>query len=139
MVWALADDIAGFATLPGPPRDESVHSHYTRGCPIRPIPAPAAFGGLRAKIARLSRLAITDAEVADYQVKLSAVVGYVERLRGLDLSRVEPMANVADSTNRLDADVPGPTLSTETLMEMAPAVMPPFVKVPKVLEEGGGA
>jgi aspartyl-tRNA(Asn)/glutamyl-tRNA(Gln) amidotransferase subunit C len=91
------------------------------------------------KIARLSRLAITDQEVADYQVKLSAVVGYFERLRKLDLSGVEPMANVADQANRLDEDVPGPTLPTEVLMEMAPAVMPPFVKVPKVLEEGGGA
>jgi aspartyl-tRNA(Asn)/glutamyl-tRNA(Gln) amidotransferase subunit C len=91
------------------------------------------------KIARLSRLAITDAEVADYQVKLSAVVGYVERLRSLDLAGVEPMANVADSTNRLDADVPGPALPTDALMELAPAVMPPFIKVPKVFEEGGGA
>jgi aspartyl-tRNA(Asn)/glutamyl-tRNA(Gln) amidotransferase subunit C len=91
------------------------------------------------KIARLSRLAITDEEVADYQVKLSAVVGYVERLRTLDLTGIEPMANVADSTNRLDADVPGPTLPTDVFMEMAPAVMPPFIKVPKVFEEGGGA
>jgi len=24
-------------------------------------------------------------------------------------------------------------------MEMSPAVMPPFIKVPKVFEEGGGA
>jgi aspartyl-tRNA(Asn)/glutamyl-tRNA(Gln) amidotransferase subunit C len=91
------------------------------------------------KVARLSRLALTDAEVADYQVKLSAVVGYVERLRKLDLTGVEPMANVADSTNRLDEDVPGPTLPTEVLLKMAPAAMPPFVKVPKVFEEGGGA
>jgi aspartyl-tRNA(Asn)/glutamyl-tRNA(Gln) amidotransferase subunit C len=91
------------------------------------------------KIARLSRLAITDAEVADFQVKLSAVVGYVERLRKLDLTGIEPMANVADSTNRLDADVPGPTLPTDVFIEMAPAVLPPFIKVPKVLDEGGGA
>jgi aspartyl-tRNA(Asn)/glutamyl-tRNA(Gln) amidotransferase subunit C len=91
------------------------------------------------RIARLSRLAINDQEVADYQVKLSAVVGYIERLRKLDLAGVEPMANVADQANRLDEDVPGPTLLTEVLMEMAPAVMPPFVKVPKVFEEGGSA
>jgi aspartyl-tRNA(Asn)/glutamyl-tRNA(Gln) amidotransferase subunit C len=91
------------------------------------------------KVARLSRLALTDAEVADYQVKLSAVVGYVERLRELDLTGVEPMANVADSTNRLDEDVPGPTLPTDVVLKMAPAAMPPFVKVPKVFEEGGGA
>jgi aspartyl-tRNA(Asn)/glutamyl-tRNA(Gln) amidotransferase subunit C len=91
------------------------------------------------KVARLSRLAITDQEVADLQTKLSVVVGYVERLRGIDLDGVEPLANVADSTNRLDEDVPGPTLPNEVLMGLAPAPMPPYVKVPKVLDEGGGA
>ena len=89
------------------------------------------------KVARLSRLAVSDAEVAELQVKLSAVVGYVERLKELDLSGVEPMTNVADATNQLDEDVPGPTLATQTLMEMSPAAMPPFVKVPKVLDAGG--
>jgi aspartyl-tRNA(Asn)/glutamyl-tRNA(Gln) amidotransferase subunit C len=91
------------------------------------------------KVARLSRLALTEVEVEDMQTKLSAVVGYVERLRKLDLKDVEPMANVSDATNRLDADVPGPTLPTQVLMDLAPAVMPPFIKVPKVLDEGGGA
>jgi aspartyl-tRNA(Asn)/glutamyl-tRNA(Gln) amidotransferase subunit C len=91
------------------------------------------------KIARLSRLAVTEAEIPEHQRKLSAVVGYIERLRRLDLTGVEPMANVADATNRLDADTPGPTLPNDVLMEVSAAVMPPFIKVPKVLEDGGGA
>jgi aspartyl-tRNA(Asn)/glutamyl-tRNA(Gln) amidotransferase subunit C len=91
------------------------------------------------KVARLSRLALTDAEVTDFQTKLSAVVTYVDRLRQLDLTGVEPLANVADSTNRLDDDTPGPTLPTDTLLKLTPAAMPPFIKVPKVFEEGGGA
>ena len=91
------------------------------------------------KVARLSRLSLTDDEVSAYARELGAVLGYVDKLRELDLEGVEPMTHVEDVVNRLDADEPGPTLANETLMEMAPDPMPPFVKVPKVLGDGGGA
>jgi aspartyl-tRNA(Asn)/glutamyl-tRNA(Gln) amidotransferase subunit C len=91
------------------------------------------------KVAALSRLALTDAQVAQYRGQLSGVLGYVQRLRELNLDGVEPLANVGGETNRLDDDVPGPTLSNEALMKIAPESMPPFVKVPKVLGDGGGA
>jgi aspartyl-tRNA(Asn)/glutamyl-tRNA(Gln) amidotransferase subunit C len=102
------------------------------------------------KVAKLSRLAIRDADVEDYRVKLSAVLGYVEQLRAVDLSGVEPLVNIAHATsqggeadNRLDADVPGPTLSNASFMKMTPAPdggsMAPFLSIPKVLDEGGGA
>jgi aspartyl-tRNA(Asn)/glutamyl-tRNA(Gln) amidotransferase subunit C len=91
------------------------------------------------KVARLSRLAVDESEVPLLQERLSAVVTYVDQLRKLDLTGVEPLANVAGSVNRLDEDTPGPTLPTESLMQMAPGAMPPFVRVPKVLDDGGGA
>jgi aspartyl-tRNA(Asn)/glutamyl-tRNA(Gln) amidotransferase subunit C len=91
------------------------------------------------KVARLSRLALDEAQVERFRTQLSAVLGYVERLREVDLSGVEPMAHVGDSVNRLDEDRPGPTLPNEALMRMAPEKMEPFIKVPKVLDEGGGA
>jgi aspartyl-tRNA(Asn)/glutamyl-tRNA(Gln) amidotransferase subunit C len=91
------------------------------------------------KVARLSRLEVSDAEVPELQARLSAVVTYVDRLRALDLEGVEPLASVAGVSNRLDEDVPVPALPHETLMRMAPDAMPPFLKIPKVLDEGGGA
>lgn len=91
------------------------------------------------KVARLSRLAVDESEVPLLQERLSAVVTYVDQLRRLDLTGVEPLANVAGTLNRLDEDVPGPTLPTESLMAMAPRALPPFIQVPKVLDEGGGA
>ncbi len=91
------------------------------------------------KVASLSRLALSDAEVEEYRGQLAAVIGYVERLRELDLTRVEPLTNVGDAFNRLRDDTPGPTLSNQTLMNMAPRSVPPFVAVPKVIGEGGGA
>jgi len=91
------------------------------------------------RIAKLSRLSLTDEQVEQYGARMSAVLGYMDRLRELNLDDVEPMANVGGTTNRLEDDVPGPTLSNEALMKIAPDTMPPFVKVPKVLGEGGGA
>jgi Asp-tRNA(Asn)/Glu-tRNA(Gln) amidotransferase C subunit len=49
------------------------------------------------------------------------------------------MTNVAGAVNRFDRDEPGPMLSAEALMKMAPESLPPFIKVPKVLDDGGGA
>jgi aspartyl-tRNA(Asn)/glutamyl-tRNA(Gln) amidotransferase subunit C len=91
------------------------------------------------KVARLSRLSIPEDQVEAYGAALSAILGYVERLRGLNLEGVEPLTHIGEAVNRLDEDVPGPTLPTAVLMKMAPQTMEPFVKVPKVIEEGGGA
>jgi aspartyl-tRNA(Asn)/glutamyl-tRNA(Gln) amidotransferase subunit C len=102
------------------------------------MPAPLSADQVR-KVARLSRLAISDDKAEEYRAKLAAVLGYMERLQELDLSGVEPMTNVAGAVNRLDADTPGPMLGAHALMKMAPESLPPFIKVPKVLDEGGGA
>lgn len=93
------------------------------------------------KVASLSRLALSDAQVEEYRTRLSAVLGYIDRLRELDLAGVEPLWNPVETTNRLADDVPGPTLGNDALMAMLPggAPMPPYIKVPKVLGEGGGA
>ncbi len=86
------------------------------------------------KIARLSRLALSDAQVERLRHDLSAVVSYVDRLRALDLSGVEPLVNVGGGVNRLRDDEPGPTIATAEFMSMAPDAMPPFLRVPKVLD-----
>ncbi len=91
------------------------------------------------KVARLARLEPSDAEVEAYRIQLSAVLGYVERLRALDLAGVAPLVHVGESVNRLDPDEPGPTLDPQVLMRMVPDAWPPFIRVPKVIDEGAGA
>ncbi len=91
------------------------------------------------KVARLARLALPEDQIEEHRVRLAAVLGYVERLGELDLTGVEPLAHVGEEAHRLRADVPGPALPTEALMAMAPDTMPPFVRIPKVLGDGGGA
>lgn len=91
------------------------------------------------KVAKLSRLALSDDQVESYRHQLSAVLGYVDRLRQLDLKSVEPMAHVADTVNRLDDDTPGRTLPNAALMGLAPDRMEPFLRVPKVIDDGTSA
>lgn len=91
------------------------------------------------KAARLSRLALSDAQVERHRRTLSSVLGYVARLRELDLEGVEPMSHPVEASARLEGDEPGETLPNSALMELAPETWPPFVKVPKVLGDGSGA
>ena len=90
-------------------------------------------------IAKLSRLRVTDQEVSAYRAQIGAVLAHMETLRALDLAGVEPLAHVSGAVNRLDDDEPRAMLATEDLMKIAPATDAPFVKVPKVLGDGGGA
>lgn len=90
-------------------------------------------------IAKLSRLAVGASEVEAYRAQLGAVLAHMDTLRALDLAGVEPLTHVSGAVNRLDDDAPGPMLASAELMKLAPSSDPPFVKVPKVLGEGGGA
>jgi len=98
------------------------------------------------KVARLSKLHLDDAEVDAERARLAAVEGDVERLRELDLDGVEPMARASEETARLREDEPGEPIAGETLADLAPEVFEShdagggvgrFIKVPKVLGEGG--
>lgn len=91
------------------------------------------------KVARLARLALTDEELADAQRRLSAIIGYMERLKKVDVTGVEPLVHVGGETNVLREDEAGPALPTQALLDMAPEVWEQFVKVPKVIDGGEGA
>lgn len=102
--------------------------------------APEAISeeGVR-RVAHLCRLALSDEEIAASTKRLTVVLEYVDRLRELDLTSIEPLNNPMDATSRVDLDEPRPGLPNAALMKMAPGSFPPFIKVPKVLGEGGGA
>ena len=92
-----------------------------------------------AKVARLARLAITPEQAASYGHDLSSILAYADRLAELDLEGVEPLATPLDLPAPLRGDEPGAALGAEDVMRMAPARHEPFIRVPKVLGDGGGA
>lgn len=93
------------------------------------------------KVAELARLALSDEQLEAYRHQLGDVLGYMQGLRALDLTGVEPMTSPLETGNRLVDDVPGPTLPNASLMDIAPpgAADEPFIRVPKVIGGGEGA
>ena len=96
------------------------------------------------KVASLARLSLREEEVEQMRTSLGAVLAYMERLQAVDTRGVEPLYNVNDGVAELRGDEPGPALRNEQLMGIAPhprdaSTHPPFIRVPKVIDEGGGA
>lgn len=91
------------------------------------------------KVAKLACLRVAEKDVEQYRQELSSVLGYAERLRSLDLGDVVPLTRPFESSNRFAPDEPTESLSNAAMMELAPDKHERFLRVPKVLGDGGGA
>ena len=91
------------------------------------------------KVAKLSRLDLTEAEVEEFTGQLSAILDYVEKMNELDTSGVEPLAHCLPVSNVLREDVAKESLGTEKVLANAPQRDDEFFKVPKILDDGSGA
>ncbi len=123
--------------MPAPASGHSSSNHPPGGASVRAL----SVGDIR-RVAQLARLHLSEEQVAQYQTQLSAVLGYMDQLRAIGISGIEPMSHAGGGVNRLDDDfprVPSDTLPVDALLRMAPATMDHFVLVPKVIGEGGGA
>ncbi|HBF67337.1 MAG TPA: Asp-tRNA(Asn)/Glu-tRNA(Gln) amidotransferase GatCAB subunit C [Candidatus Magasanikbacteria bacterium] len=58
-----------------------------------------------AKIAKLARIALTQEEQAKFQAQLSDIIGFVSQLQEVDVSGVEPTAQVTGLEDVLRSDV----------------------------------
>jgi aspartyl-tRNA(Asn)/glutamyl-tRNA(Gln) amidotransferase subunit C len=56
------------------------------------------------KLARLARLQLTDAEVAEYQKELGEILQYVELLNDIDITGLEPTSQVTGLVNVTRSD-----------------------------------
>ena len=85
-------------------------------------------------VARLSRLALTDEEVARFRAQLSAILDAVGKVGELDLEGVEPTSHPLDVVNVLDDDEAAPSLSLEDALANAPDPEDGFFGVPAATE-----
>lgn len=88
-----------------------------------------------AHVAGLARLALTDAEIAEYTEQLAAVLAHAADVEALDVAGVEPTAHPYPLHNVLRADVVGPTIARDEVLAAAPAVDADQFKVPSILGE----
>lgn len=91
------------------------------------------------KIAKLARIAVSDAEVEALVPELNNILGWVEQLGEVDVSGVEPMTAVIPNQLRLRDDVIDADPLTgggvrDAVLANAPAAQHGFFGVPKVIE-----
>jgi aspartyl-tRNA(Asn)/glutamyl-tRNA(Gln) amidotransferase subunit C len=84
-------------------------------------------------VARLSRLALDESQLARLTPQLESILGYVAKIGEVDVSGVEPMAHATPLVNVLRDDVPGEPLPLEQVLANAPETDGPFFKVPKII------
>lgn len=86
------------------------------------------------KLARLSRLRLSDDEIEQFQSEISEILGYVEQLSAVDTDGLEPTLQVTELTNVTREDEPiDYGTSPEELLKNAPAVEKNQFKVKRVL------
>ena len=85
-------------------------------------------------IAKLARIAVSDAEVHALAPELSNILGWVEQLGEVDVSGVAPMTAVIPNTLRLREDVVTESDRRDEILANAPVAEHGFFAVPKVIE-----
>ena len=85
-------------------------------------------------IAKLARIAMSDAEVEALVPELNNILGWVEQLQEVDVTGVEPMTAVIPNTLRMRADAVTDGGIREEVLANAPVAEHGFFAVPKVIE-----
>ena len=84
-------------------------------------------------VAKLARLALDDDQLRRFTPQLESILEYVDKIRGVDVAGVEPMAHALPLANVLREDVVEAPLPIEQVLRNAPATDGRFFKVPKVI------
>jgi len=87
------------------------------------------------KVAKLSRLELSDNEIEQFSGELSSIIEYIEKLNELDVDDVEPLAHCLPIHNVFRKDVVKPSLDNASALENAPDKHDGYFKVPKVLDD----
>jgi aspartyl-tRNA(Asn)/glutamyl-tRNA(Gln) amidotransferase subunit C len=93
------------------------------------------------RIAELAHLGLSPEEVDTYRGQLDGILSYIDKLKEIDISNVEPMAQVlhagaSDGANahpELRDDTPWPCDIADAVLAAAPDAEKPFFRVPKVI------
>jgi aspartyl-tRNA(Asn)/glutamyl-tRNA(Gln) amidotransferase subunit C len=91
------------------------------------------------QLATLARLQLSEEEVASMTGDLAAILDYVDALRELDTTDVEPMTHAVPFDCPLRADVVGPSLSLEEALANAPRREGSFFEVPRIVPVAGAS
>ncbi|MFC1644359.1 Asp-tRNA(Asn)/Glu-tRNA(Gln) amidotransferase subunit GatC [Candidatus Omnitrophota bacterium] len=87
-------------------------------------------------VAGLSRLSLSEEEIARFQSQLSRILDYIEQLNEVDTTDTLPTTHALSSMkNVFREDEVRASLPTEEALSNAPARKDNFFKVPKVIKD----
>lgn len=85
-------------------------------------------------IAKLARIATSDAQIDALVPELNQILGWIEQLSAVDTEGVEPLTAVIDLKQRLRDDVIDDGNVRDKVLANAPDAQHGFFAVPKVIE-----
>ena len=85
-------------------------------------------------VARLARLELTPGEKELFAGQMNAILGYVEKLKGLDTEGIVPTSHAVPMENAFREDAVQPSIGLEKALANAPNSSGSFFAVPKVIE-----
>ena len=88
------------------------------------------------QVAALARLRLEGQTLSQIAAQLDEILQYVQQLQAVPTEKVPPTSHVLPLSNVMRKDELGRSLSQDIVVALAPAVQPPFVKVPKVIDVG---
>jgi aspartyl-tRNA(Asn)/glutamyl-tRNA(Gln) amidotransferase subunit C len=86
-------------------------------------------------VARLARLALTDAEKDRMREQLNAILAHIDALRAVDTEGVEPTSHAVPVVNVMRDDAPRPCLDQQQALANAPDRAGEFFRVPRIIED----
>ncbi|MDY0047025.1 MAG: Asp-tRNA(Asn)/Glu-tRNA(Gln) amidotransferase subunit GatC [Thauera propionica] len=85
-------------------------------------------------IARLARIALSEAEIEATRDKLNGIFGLIEQMQAVDTTGVEPMSHPQELATRLRPDLVTEADRRDAFQKVAPQTEAGLYLVPKVIE-----
>ncbi|MGB4758788.1 MAG: Asp-tRNA(Asn)/Glu-tRNA(Gln) amidotransferase subunit GatC [Candidatus Saccharimonadales bacterium] len=86
------------------------------------------------KLARLTRISLSDDEIAEFQNEFAEILKYVEQLNGVDISSEKPTTQVTGLTNVMREDVVKDYgYTAKDLLKNAPDTQGDLLKVKRMI------
>jgi aspartyl-tRNA(Asn)/glutamyl-tRNA(Gln) amidotransferase subunit C len=86
-------------------------------------------------VARLARLALTDAELERMRAELSAILSYIDKLGELDTDGVPPTSHAVPLVDIMRDDEVRPCLPVDEMLANAPDRVGDLFRVPRIIED----
>lgn len=84
-------------------------------------------------IAKLARLGLTKEEIKKFQKEFSLILDYIEKLKEIDISKIEPTSHsikIENVTRSDEGEKPG--LESRKLLELTPELKDSYLRVKSV-------